>query len=49
MDHFNEKKLEEQPAEVSSLPPSDPKGESDVFEERPDDDFHYKTLSWQVR
>ncbi|KAJ7211091.1 transmembrane amino acid transporter protein-domain-containing protein [Mycena rebaudengoi] len=47
MDHFNEKKLEEQPAEVSSLPPSDPKGESDVFEERPDDDFHYKTLSWQ--
>ncbi|KAJ7492888.1 transmembrane amino acid transporter protein-domain-containing protein [Mycena latifolia] len=31
-------------------PPSnaeDPKADADVFEEQPDHDFHYKTLSWQ--
>jgi hypothetical protein len=29
-------------------PPAIPKAETDVFEEQPDHDFHYKTLSWQV-
>jgi hypothetical protein len=51
MAHFDEKKLEDQLDATAAGRPrhSDPKRESDVFEERPEDDFHYKTLSWQVR
>ncbi|KAJ7139857.1 transmembrane amino acid transporter protein-domain-containing protein [Mycena epipterygia] len=28
-------------------PPGDPKADKEVFEEQPDHDFHYRTLSWQ--
>ncbi|KAJ7900062.1 transmembrane amino acid transporter protein-domain-containing protein [Mycena olivaceomarginata] len=32
---------------IITRPSAIPKAETDVFEEQPDHDFHYKTLSWQ--
>jgi hypothetical protein len=41
-----EKSIVRSPSDVAHE--TDPKADTDVFEEQPDHDFHYKTLSWQV-
>ncbi|KAJ7919166.1 transmembrane amino acid transporter protein-domain-containing protein [Mycena leptocephala] len=40
-----EKSIVRSPSDVAHE--TDPKADTDVFEEQPDHDFHYKTLSWQ--